>query len=141
MLTRHACFAVALFSALPAPGQVDLLVGEKVSHSVGFYRADGAYIASIPVGKHPHELVLSPDGKFLYVSDNGMLWMTDPGEGGNTISIVDVGQRKRIGAIDLGNYRRPHGLDLDPRTGRMVVTVENPDGLLLIDQAPRKIVR
>ena len=38
MLTRYAWIAVALFSALPASGQVDLLVGEKVSHSVGFYR-------------------------------------------------------------------------------------------------------
>src|SRR6266851_3795295 len=141
MLTRHAWIAVALFSALPASAQVDLLVGEKVSHSVGFYRADGARIASIPVGKHPHELMLSPDGKYLYVSDNGMLWMTDPGEGGNTISIIDIGQRKRIGMIDLGKYRRPHGLDLDPRTGRLVVTVENPDGLLLVDPATRKIVR
>src|SRR3989442_5222782 len=100
-LTRYALTAVAVFSALPGSGQVDLLVGEKVSHSVGFYRADGAHIASIPVGKHPHELALSPDGKYLYVSDNGMLWMTDPGEGGNTISIIDICQRKRVGSIDL----------------------------------------
>jgi YVTN family beta-propeller protein len=141
MLIRHAWIAAVLFSALRASGQVDLLVGEKVSHSVGFYRADGARIVSIPVGKHPHELVLSPDGKYLYVSDNGMLWMTDPGEGGNTISIIDIGQRKKIGAIDLGTYRRPHGLDLDPRSGRLVVTVENPDGLVLVDPKTRKIVR
>src|SRR5436190_7689084 len=140
-LTRYLPFVAVLLSALPAAGQVDLLVGEKVSHSVGFYRADGARIVSIPVGKHPHELAMSPDGKYLYVSDNGMLWMTDPGEGGNTISIIDVGQRKRIGAIDLGKYRRPHGLDLDARSGRLVVTVENPDGLLLVDPKTRKIVR
>ena len=113
MLTRYALILAALLPAPPAPGQVDLLVGEKVSHSVGFYRSDGARIVSISVGKHPHELALSPDGKLLYVSDNGMLWMTDPGEGGNTISIIDIGQRKRIGAIDLGKYRRPHGLDID----------------------------
>src|SRR5258708_37504069 len=124
MLTRHAWIAVALFSALAASAQVDLLVGEKVSHSVGFYRAGGARIVSIPVGKHPHELVLSPDGKHLYVSDNGMLWMTDPGEGGNTISIIDISQRKRIGMIDLGKYRRPGGLGLDTKSGRLVGAVE-----------------
>src|SRR5258706_858152 len=140
-ITLYSLLAVALFAALAALGQVDLLVGEKVSGSVGFYRADGTRIVSIPVGKHPHELVLSPDGKHLYVSDNGMLWMTDPGEGGNTISIIDISQRKRIGMIDLGKYRRPHGLDLDPKSGRLVVTVENPDGLLLVDPALRKIVR
>jgi YVTN family beta-propeller protein len=140
-LIRYALIAVAVFSALPASGQVDLLVGEKVSHSVGFYRADGSRIVAIPVGKHPHEMALSPDGKQLYVSDNGMLWMTDPGAGGNTISIIDVGQRKRTGVIDLGTYRRPHGLDVDPRSGRLVVTVENPDGLLLVDPKARKVVR
>jgi YVTN family beta-propeller protein len=140
-LTRYLPFVAILLSALPAAGQVDLLVGEKVSHSVGFYRADGARVVSIPVGKHPHELALSPDGKYLYVSDNGMLWMTDPGEGGNTISIIDMARRKRIGVIDLGKYHRPHGLDLDPRLGRLVVTVENPDGLLLVDPKTRRILR
>ena len=139
-LTRYALTLVAVLSALPGCAQVDLVVGEKVSHSVGFYRADGARVVSIPVGKHPHELALSPDGKQLYVSDNGMLWMTDPGAGGNTISIIDIGQRKRSGVIDLGTYRRPHGLDVS-RSGRLVVTVENPDGLLLVDPKARKVVR
>ena len=55
--------------------------------------------------------------------------------------IIDLEQRKRTGVIDLGDYRRPHGMDLDPRTGRMVVTIENPDGLLLIDPAARKVLR
>jgi YVTN family beta-propeller protein len=70
-----------------------------------------------------------------------MLWMTDPGEGGNTISIIDVASRKKTGVIDLGSYRRPHGIDLDPKSGHLVVTVENPAGLLLIDPVSRKILR
>ena len=67
-------------------------------------------MAGVPVGKHPHEMVFSPDGWLLYVSDNGILWMTYAGEGGNTISIIDLEQRKRTGVIDLGDYRRPHGM-------------------------------
>ena len=43
--------------------------------------------------------------------------------------------------VDLGNYRRPHGLDLDPKTGHIVVTIENPDGLLLVDSRARKVLR
>ncbi len=121
--------------------QPDLVVVEKVSNSVGFYTSEGQRVAGVPVGKHPHEMVFSPDGRLLYVSDNGILWMTYAGEGGNTISIIDLEQRKRTGVIDLGDYRRPHGMDLDPRTGRMVVTIENPDGLLLIDPAARKVLR
>ena len=108
---------------------------------MGFYSADGKLVAEVKVSRHPHEMILSADGRLLYITDNGVLWMTDPGEGDNTVSIVDVASRKKIGVIDLGRYRRPHGIDLDPKSGRLLVTVENPDGLLLIDPASRKILR
>ena len=114
---------------------------EKVAGQVGFYAADGQRIAGVPVGVHPHEIVLSPDRRFAYVSDNGILWMTEPGEGGNTISIIDIQKRAKAGVISLGQYRRPHGMDVDPKTGRLVVTIENPHGLLLVDPASRKVVR
>ena len=67
--------------------------------------------------------------------------MTFKGEGGNTISIVDVKARKRAGVIDLGTNRRPHGIDLDPKTGYLVATTENPSGLVLVDPVARKVVR
>jgi DNA-binding beta-propeller fold protein YncE len=121
--------------------QAAFVVGEKISNSVGFYDASGKRIAGVEVGEHPHEMALSPDGRFLYITDNGILWMTDAGGGGNTISIIDVKERKRVGVIDLGEYRRPHGIDLDPNSSRMVVTIENPDGLLLIDRDKREVLR
>ncbi len=127
-------------AALAAHGQ-QLIVGQKVSGTVGFYTAEGKPLASVAVGKHPHEIALSPDGAWAYVTDNGILWMTDPGEGGNTVSIIDLRRRVRAGVIDLGKYRRPHGIDVDPRTGRLVVTVENPDALLLIDPKLKKVLR
>lgn len=127
----------AVLAAQPA----QLMVGQKVSGTVGFYSLEGKQLASVPVGKHPHEIALSPDGAWAYVTDNGILWMTDPGEGGNTVSVIDVRRRVRAGVIDLGKYRRPHGIDVDARTGRLVVTVENPDGLLLIDPKQKKVLR
>jgi YVTN family beta-propeller protein len=130
-----AAFSIAVFAQQP-----DLAVIQKISGTVGFYTNEGRLVGQAPVGKHPHEAVLSPDGKLLYVTDNGILWMTDPGDGGNTISIVDVAARKKIGTIDLGAYHRPHGIDLDPATGRLVVTIENPSGLLLVDPSRRKVV-
>ena len=45
-------------------------------------------------------MAVTPDRRFLYVTDNGMLWMTDKGDGGNTISIIDVASRKKAGVID-----------------------------------------
>ena len=118
-----------------------LVVAEKVAGAVGFYSTDGRRVAGVTVGSHPHEILFSPDRKLLYVTDNGVLWMTDAGTGGNTISIVDVAARKRVGVIDLGKYHRPHGIDLDRKTGRLVVTVEGPDALLLVDPAERKVLK
>jgi DNA-binding beta-propeller fold protein YncE len=80
-----------------------LAVVEKISGSVGFYTAEGRRIGGVKVGVHPHEIVLSPDKRYAYVSDNGILWMTNPGEGGNTISIIDLKNMKKAGVISLGN--------------------------------------
>jgi YVTN family beta-propeller protein len=118
-----------------------LAVVEKIEGEVGFYDASGKRIGGAKVGEHPHEIVRSPDGRELYVTDNGILWMTEAGAGGNTISILDPVSMKRTGVIDLGEYRRPHGMDIHPKTGLMVVTIENPDGLLLVDPAQRKVLR
>lgn len=125
----------------PAADTAAFAVVEKVAGAVGFYSADFNRLAGVKVGTHPHEIVFSPDRKLAYVSDNGILWMQYAGEGGNTISIIDLASMKKAGVIDLGQNRRPHGMDVDPRTGRMVCTTENPDGLLLIDTHARKVLR
>ena len=129
------------FVAAALQAQPDLAVVEKVSGKVGFYTFTGERTSEVKVGVYPHEIVRSLDGKSLYVTDNGILWMQYAGKGGNTISILDAGTRQKTGVIDLGEYRRPHGMAVHPQTGQLVVTIENPDGLLLIDPKERKILR
>jgi len=124
-----------------AAGPAALAVVEKIAGQVGFYSAGGQRLAGVPVSVHPHEIVLSHDRRSLYVSDNGILWMTDPGEGDNTISILDIARRAKTGEISLGRFRRPHGMDVDHKTGRLLVTVENPPGLLLVDPVARQVLR
>ena len=121
--------------------QPDLAVVEKVSGKVGFYSPTGDRTSEVKVGVYPHEIVRSLDRKSLYVTDNGILWMQYAGKGGNTISIIDVATRAKTGVIDLGEYRRPHGMAVHPVTGQLVVTIENPDGLLLVDPQQRKVIR
>ena len=118
-----------------------LAIVEKKAGAVGFYTAEGKRVAGVKVGDVPHEFVLSADKRLAYVSDNGVLWMQYAGAGGNTISIVDLKSRTKVGVIDLGNYRRPHGMDIDHKRNRLVSTIENPDGLLLIDLATKKVIR
>ncbi|MBK7930222.1 MAG: DUF1513 domain-containing protein [Bryobacterales bacterium] len=121
--------------------QPDIAVVEKIAGKVGFYAADGKRVAEVKVGTHPHEIVASRDGRTLYVSNNGILWMQYAGEGGNTIALIERASRKSLGVIDLGNHRRPHGMAVHPKTGQLVITTENPDGLVLVDPVARKVLR
>ena len=86
-------------------------------------------------------MVFSPDGRYLYTTDNGVLWMTETGQGGNTVSIVDTRSQTLSGTIDLGKYRRPHGIEVDSKTGNLLVTTELPRMLLLVDPRTRKVVK
>ena len=95
------------------------LILQKAESSMGFYTPAGQHLASVPVGKHPHEFVISTDGRYAYTTDNGSMLLETPGQGGNTISIVDLVSRKNAGTIQLGEFRRPHGIDLDRKTGRL----------------------
>src|SRR5579864_7670541 len=47
--------------------EADLAVVQKIAGSVGFYTRDGKFISDVKVGEHPHEAVLSPDKRLLYV--------------------------------------------------------------------------
>ncbi|MBI2684808.1 MAG: hypothetical protein HYX27_00715 [Acidobacteria bacterium] len=90
-----------------------LLVAEKNNDSVGFYDlAGGAPLASVKVGHIPHEFVFSVGGKALYVTNYGTARWTGETPGSNTISIVDLAAKKVTGKIILGEYHRPHGIEL-----------------------------
>lgn len=133
--------AVSIFSGMAAGQQASLLILHKGASSLGFYTHEGAHLASVPVGLHPHEMVRSPDGRYLYTTDNGTMRIEQAGAGGNTVSIVDLEARHKIGEISLEHYRRPHGIDLDPKTGLLYVSTELPDQLLVVDPKARKVIR
>jgi len=117
------------------------LILQKAESSLGFYTPSGQHLASVPVGEHPHEFVISTDGRYAYTTDNGSMLLETPGQGGNTISIVDLVNRKKAGEIQLGHFRRPHGIDLDRKTGHLAISCELPDRLLIVDPVNRKVLR
>ena len=127
-------------TAAAAADDVALVVVEKKASQIGFYTSAGERVAGVAVGETPHEMVLDPNGRYLYVSDNGVLWMDYKGPGGNTISIVDLKERRKVGVIPTGKYHRPHGMSIDPVTRRMIVTSENPDSLFLVDLDSRSVI-
>jgi YVTN family beta-propeller protein len=121
--------------------QPAFVVGEKVAGSVGFYDAQFKRLSGVKVGVHPHEMWLTADKRTLYVADNGVLWMTETGPGENTVSVIDVPSQRRTAVIDLGQFRRPHGLTVDEASGRVWVATEQPSQLLSVDPVKRQILR
>jgi YVTN family beta-propeller protein len=138
---RFACFLFLLASAAANAETPMLLVLLKGANALGYYTMEGKLVATVPVGEHPHEMVLTPDGKTLYITDNGTMRIEHAGKGGNTISIVDVHARKRVGRINLEKNYRPHGIDYHDTTKRIAVTTENPDRLLIVEAEDKRILR
>jgi YVTN family beta-propeller protein len=140
MITR-AAFALWLLPFLAQAATPAFAVIEKVAGRVGFYDTNLTRIGEVRVGAFPHEAALSPDRRTLYVSVNGVLWMTEDALGTNTIAIVDVPSMKKTADIDLGKFHRPHGIVFEPKSRLLLATTERPFGLVAVDPVARKVVR
>jgi DNA-binding beta-propeller fold protein YncE len=143
--------AVGFAAVIPAAGAEEaspsaegrtLVAGHKWDDSVCFYEAaTGKRLASTKVGRRPHELAVSHDRRFAYATLYGIDLYTEDAEGGRAVAIVDLEKRAKIGEIDLGKYRRPHGIEVGHRSGRLFVTCDRPAALLILDPAERRVVQ
>jgi YVTN family beta-propeller protein len=103
MLASVLAAVLAGCPALCAAAQ--LLVLNKNEATLAFIEpASGKITATVPTGNGPHEVEVSSDGRLAFVSNYG------DRVSGNTLSVVDVGARKELNRVDLGELRRPHGL-------------------------------
>ncbi len=110
-----------------------LIVIQKNDHSLGYYDlATGEALDRVQLDPYPHEAVRSPDGRLLYACHFGVALAEDEGPGGDTVSVVDIAARARIGTVDCGDWRRPHGIAID-RTGRLFVASEAANRLMVAD--------
>ena len=131
-----AATAVALAGAETPPR---LLVLHKKASTLGLYDSTtGARLWAAPVGAKPHEMVLSAGDRYAYVTDYGVDSYNDTAEGGRTISIVDLEAGARVATIDLGRFRRPHGIALG-FSGRVYITVDHPAAVLEVDTEARRV--
>jgi DNA-binding beta-propeller fold protein YncE len=96
-------FALVFGRALVAQGT--LIVLNKAEASASLLDATtGTVVATLPTGTGPHEVAVSPDGRWALVANYGA------GEGGRSLTVLDVPARRVERTIDLGDYRRPHGV-------------------------------
>lgn len=140
-IMRVRPLAFLLFAGTVFAQPANYLVLQKGASSLAWFTPDGKLDVAVPVGQHPHEMVLSRDKRRLFTTDNGTMKIEQTGTGGNTVSVIDLESRKRIAQISTGEFRRPHGIDIDAATGRLAVSTELPDQLLIIDPDKRRVIR
>ena len=97
--------------------------------------ANGRTIATMPVGEAPHEVAISPDGRWAVAANYGA---RTPG---NSLTVLDLRSRRPVRTIDLGKYTRPHGIAWFPDGKRVVVTSEQARAVVLVDVPNGKIDR
>ena len=104
-----ACFAAVQASAISAIAQSPspaLLVLEKSDEKLAIVDpATLKVVGRVPSGSAPHEVVVSDDGKFAYISN-----YADQRGAKKTISVVDLSAQKAMAPVDLGPLQAPHGL-------------------------------
>ena len=137
-MTNHIALALAL-GMLFVAGHVHaatLIVANKAEATVSLIDlASGKIVATLPVGTGPHEVAVSPDGRLALIANYGT-----GAQPGSSLTLIDIPSAKVVKTIDLGEYRRPHGMAFIGND-RALVTSEANKALLEVDVAAGKVVR
>jgi YVTN family beta-propeller protein len=98
----------------PAPA---LLVLHKGDSAMAIVDPDtGAVLGRAPTGRDPHELAVSEDGKLAFATNYA------GGQGGNSLSVIDIAARTERYHVELAPLARPHGLSV--AGGKVYFTAE-----------------
>jgi YVTN family beta-propeller protein len=135
MSLRIRTVAALLVAPVALSAQSILIAGNKPANTVTLVDLEsGRTLATLPTGLGPHEAAASHDGKWAIVTDYG----TGPAPG-STLTLVDLGTRT-VSKIDLGEYRRPHGVQFLPGDSLAAVSVEGSQAVLVV-HVPSRTVR
>ena len=127
-----ACLGLAVSFGQNTPSTT-LLVLSKADRTVSIVDpATLKVLARMPSGPDPHEIVADADGRLAYISNYG-------GVGGayNTISVVDLLEKKALAPIDLGALRGAHGLAF--AGGKLWFTAETNKVIGSYDPATKRV--
>jgi len=85
-------------------------------------------LSTIAVPKGPHGLVVTPDGRKVYVSSDGA----------STVSVIDTAADRVVASIDVG--ANPHGLAVSGDGSRVLVLGWGSNRALIIDTATDRVI-
>lgn len=104
------CLVLQAALASPTPAQDEgldtlLVLNKADDHLAMVDPATGQVMGRVRTGEQPHEVAVSADGRYAFVTNYGT-----EDRPGNTISVIDLAARREIRRIDLGPLSRPHGI-------------------------------
>ena len=125
---------VAALSVVAVADAATLVVANKAEATVSLIDlGQGDVVATLPTGDGPHEVGISPDGRFALVSNYGTRE-----HAGDSLTLIDIAAGAVVSTIDLGDYRKPHGVEwLDDE--QAAVTAEANQALIIVDVASKKV--
>jgi YVTN family beta-propeller protein len=85
----------------------------------------------VRTGEGPHEVAVSSDGKTAFVSNYGAK------APGTSLSIIDLASRKELRRVDLGAFKRPHGIAV--HDGKVYFTAETNRAIGRYDPAAKEV--
>jgi len=124
---------ILLFAANTlAQSQSYVLVLNKQSNTLSFVNTATMKMEStVAVGVQPHEMAITPDRTKAYVSNVGA----------NTLSVIDLKNRKATKTITSSDFQFPHGIVFTKDAKRALVTSEQKKKIIVIDAERDEIIR
>jgi len=124
-------------------GAAGLVMVDKMGGYVRFFdpatdRELGSLRPSAEPDMRPHELAISPDHRWAYVTVYGDGVYGNNPHPGHTIAVIDLATREMAGMIDVAPYQAPHGIQVDA-AGRLYVTCDLSRKVLILDPKKRSI--
>lgn len=134
----------ATAAVLAAPDKV--FVADEESNTVSILDAASfKKIASVPVGRGPHNVQVSPDGKLAWVTNNGeqMMQMGKGGDAamasGGEIWAIDTESHAVVAKVRVGKH--PAHVVLTPDGRFAYVNNAGEDTVSVVDVEARKVVK
>ncbi len=137
MKTIHTLTLTATLFLVPVfslAAETILLIGNKSDDTLTFVDAETLEVlGQTTTGRGPHELVVTPDGKWAYVANY---------EGpGDSLSLIDVASREEVKKIPLKPYFGPHGIAVSKDGSKVYATCERTQCVIELDTKKQEVGR
>src|SRR5262245_21899986 len=144
-MTRLALPVLGLVLGV-TPAVADLLIVlNKSDHQAALVDpATHKVITKLATGQGPHEVAVTPDGRWAFVANYGVSGVFGNGERrnepGNTLTVLDLKSRKVARTIKLEGFSKPHGIQASKDGSRIWVTCEATKAVIEVDTKKGEIL-